>query len=450
MSNRQTNCEEKAQTSGEAFQGGGASAQNAMGALDSRSSTITGRLGHVLIVVENQPVPFDRRVWSEATALSRAGYDVSVICPTGKGASKSFEIIDGIYVYRHWAPREANGVTGYFVEYGTALFWEFVLSFRILLTRGFDVIQGCNPPDLIFLLGAFYKITCGKRFVFDHHDICPELYEAKFGRKGLFWRLQVLLERWTFRTADVSLATNESFRSIAIERGRMRPERVFAVRTGPNLSRIRPFPADEAWKAGRRFMVAYVGVIGNQDGLDLLIDSVAHIRQIRKRYDIQFVIIGDGPELNTIIRLSRDAGLEDVITFVGHVSDDRKLFTILSTADVCVNPDRPNAMNNKSTTIKIMEYMALGKPIVQFDLIEGRNSARDASLYARNDDTADFGDKILELLDDPETSRKMGAFGEERVKEVLAWEHEEKKLLAAYQAVFSDLNYAKDPKREKR
>jgi glycosyltransferase involved in cell wall biosynthesis len=447
MSNPQTRCDEKEHISDEAFHG--ASAHNAVDDANSQPAPMSRRLGRVVIIVENQPVPFDRRVWSEATALSKAGYEVSVICPKGKNASQSFEIIDQIRIYRHWAPRDANGVAGYFVEYGTALFFEFILSFRILLTRGFDVIQGCNPPDLIFLLGAFYKITCGKRFVFDHHDICPELYEAKFGSKGFFWRLQVLLERWTFRAADVSIATNESFRTIAIERGRMRPDRVFAVRTGPNLSRVRTFPADEAWKAGRRFMVAYVGVIGNQDGLDLLIEAAKHIRHNRKRDDIQFVIIGDGSELNNIIRLSKDAGLEDIMTFVGRVNDDRKLFTILSTADVCVNPDRPNAMNNQSTTIKIMEYMALGKPIVQFDLIEGRNSAREASLYARNDDTADFGDKILELLDDPETSRKMGAFGQKRVREVLSWEHEEKKLLAAYQTVFSDLNHASNAKRRK-
>jgi glycosyltransferase involved in cell wall biosynthesis len=375
-------------------------------------------------------------VWSEATALSRAGYEVSVICPKGKNAAPSFEIIDQIRIYRHWAPREANGVAGYFVEYGAALFWEFILSLRILLTHGFDVIQGCNPPDLIFLLGAFFKITCGKRFVFDHHDICPELYEAKFGRKGFFWRLQILLERWTFRAADVSIATNESFRSIAIERGRMRPERVFAVRTGPNLNRVRPFPADEAWKAARRFMVGYVGIIGNQDGLDLLVYSVAHIRHIRKREDIQFVVVGDGPELSNIIRLSKDAGVEDFITFVGRINDDRKLFTILSTADVCVNPDRPNTVNNKSTTIKIMEYMALGKPMVQFDLTEGRYSAGDASLYARNEDTADFGDKVLELLDAPDVAKAMGAIGLKRVREELSWEHEEQRFLEAYRAVF--------------
>jgi glycosyltransferase involved in cell wall biosynthesis len=394
------------------------------------------------MIVENQSVPFDRRVWSEATALTKVGYEVSVICPKDKVASKPFEVIDDIRIYRHWLPRDAKGAVGYVVEYGAALFWEFSLSIRILLTRGFDVIQACNPPDSIFLLGLLYKTIFRKRFVFDHHDISPELYEAKFHRRDLFWRLQLLLERWTFRTADVSIATNESFRSIAIERGAMRPDRVFVVRTGPNLIRVRSLPPDNKWRAGRKFMVAYVGVIGNQDGLDLLIDAVVHIHRNRNRDDIQFVVIGDGPELNNIVRLSKDAGLEDIITFVGRVDDDLKLFTILSTADVCVNPDRPNTMNHKSTTIKIMEYMALGKPIVQFDLTEGRNSAQGSSLYARNDDTADFGDKILELLGDAEMAGRMGALGQKRVKEVLAWEHEQKNLLAAYDAVFGMLDRA--------
>jgi glycosyltransferase involved in cell wall biosynthesis len=406
-------------------------------ASDSQGKEIAQRLGHVLIIVENQPVPFDRRAWSEAAALLGKGYDVSVICPKGKNASRSFEIIDGIHIYRHWLPKETNSVFGYLLEYTVALFWEFVLSFRILVTRGFDVIHACNPPDLIFLIGLFYKILFRKRFVFDHHDIGPELYEAKFGRRDFLWRIQLLLERWTFRTANISIATNESFRAIAIERGRVPPERAFVVRTGPDLNRVRLYPPDEKWKAGRRFMVGYVGVIGSQDGLDLLVDSVTHICKKRERSDVQFVIIGDGPELDNIIKLSQDAGLDDVVTFVGRVEDDRKLFTILSTADVCVNPDRPNGMNHKSTTIKIMEYMALGKAIVQFDLVEGRQSAGEASLYARNDDTADFGDKILELLDDPTRSQEMGALGQKRVREVLAWEHEKKKLLEAYHYCFS-------------
>ena len=399
---------------------------------------VTRPHGKVLIIVENLSVPFDRRVWSEATALFRNGYEVSVICPKGENATRSFETIDGIHIYRHWVPRESRGITGYFLEYGTALFWEFTLSVRVLLTRGFDVIHACNPPDLLFLIGIFYKVTLGKRFLFDHHDLSPELYEAKFHRRDLLWVLLVLLERLTFRAADVSIATNESFRSIAVERGKMRPDRVFVVRTGPNLSRIHSLPADQAWKKGRRFLVVYVGNIGNQDGLDLLIDAAVHILRVRKRNDIHFAIVGDGAELDNIIALSNESGIDDAVTFVGRVDDDQTLCTILSTADVCVNPDVPNAVNDRSTTIKIMEYMAVGKPIVQFDLKEGRNSALVASLYARNDDTADFGDKIIELLDNPEKSKKMGAFGRERVEQVLAWEHEEKRLLESYKVIFGN------------
>ncbi len=316
---------------------------------------------------------------------------------------------------------------------------NFLLSLKVLVTRGFDALQVCNPPDTLFIIGAFYKYLFGKRFIFDHHDISPELFEAKFGRRGFFWKLLVLLERWTFKLADYSIATNESFRSLAIERGGMAPDRVFTIRTGPNLSRVCKYQPDKTWKAGRTFMVAYVGMIGEQDGLDLLVEAAVHIQQNRKRDDIQFVVIGDGPDLNRIVDFSKSAGVDKAFTFVGRVDDNQRLFTILSTAEVCVNPDRPNAMNDKSTTIKLMEYMALGKPIVQFDLTEGRNSAMDASLYARKNDTEDFGDKILQLLDNPEKAKNMGAFGRDRVLNVFAWEHEEKKLLKAYDAVFSNL-----------
>ena len=307
------------------------------------------------------------------------------------------------------------------------------------MTRGFDVIHACNPPEMLFLLGALYKLL-GKKFVFDHHDLSPELYESKFGRRGLIWRLQLLLERLTFWTADLSIATNNSIRSVALERGKMNPGDVVTVRTGPDLKRIRSLPPDEKWKAGRRFMVAYVGIIGNQDGLDLLIEAIGHIRYNRDRDDIQYVIIGDGAGLPNIKRLSRDAGLDDVITFVGRVDDDQKLCTILSTADVCVNPDRPNGLNDKSTTIKTMEYMAIGKPIVQFDLTEGRRSAEGASLYAQGADTKDFGDKILELLDDPKRAKELGETGQRRVRDELSWGHEEKKFLALYERVLPDRN----------
>jgi glycosyltransferase involved in cell wall biosynthesis len=394
-------------------------------------------VARVLIIVENLPVPFDRRVWSEATTLRAAGHAVSVICPKGRGAEKSFEILGDIHVWRHKLPIEARGAAGFALEYGSALFWEFLLSFRVWFAQGFDVIQACNPPDLIFLVAAFWKLF-GVRFIFDQHDIGPELYEAKFGRRDVLWKLRCRFERLSFALADVSIATNNSYREIAIARGRMAPHRVFVVRSGPDLARVRERPPDAKWKSGRDNLVAYVGVIGAQEGLDLLLESVAHIVNARRRRDVQFAILGAGPELENIQALARAKHLDEFVTFHGRV-DDETLFSVLSTADVCVNPDRPNVMNDKSTMNKIMEYMALGKAIVQFDLTEGRFSAQDASLYGCNTDTADFGERILELLDNPGRRREMGAFGQARVRDVLAWPHEAPKLLAAYAAALGGI-----------
>ena len=389
----------------------------------------------VLIIVENLPVPFDRRVWQEATTLRDAGYEVSVICPKGEGAQKSFELIDAIHVYRHPLPLEASEALGYAVEYASAITFEFLLAWRVFLSRGFDAIHACNPPDLIFLVGGFFKLF-GKRFLFDQHDVNPELFEAKFGRRGPLHRLMLLLERMTFRLADVSIATNESFRAIALERGRMSPDRVFVVRSGPDLTRIKKVPADPSLKRGRTYVVGYVGVMGNQDGLDLLMDAVRHIVHARGRHDVQFVLVGSGSELSTLKSLAVKLDVAEYVTFTGRLwgSD---LLTVLCTADVCVNPDRVNAMNDKSTTNKIMEYMALGKPSVQFDMTEGRFSAQEASVYARANDTVDFADKILELLADPERRKRMGEFGERRIHEALQWDCEAPKLLAAYEKLFS-------------
>jgi glycosyltransferase involved in cell wall biosynthesis len=391
----------------------------------------------VLIIVENLPVPFDRRVWSEATTLRAAGYAVTVICPRGRNAQAWHETIDGVDIYRHPLPREGRGALGYLVEYTAALFWESLLTWRVLLGHGFDVLHACNPPDLIFLIGGFFKYLLGKRFVFDHHDINPELYEAKFGRRGPGWRLMLLLERLTFRVADISIAPNESYRRIAIARGGMAADKVHVVRSGPDLARIRQVPAEPKWRNGRRFMVGYVGVIGRQEGIDLLIEAVRHLVEDRGRDDIQFVIVGAGPALADMRRLAARLGLADCITFTGRV-DDATLFGVLSTADICVNPDRPNPMNDMSTMNKIMEYMALAKPIVQFDLTEGRVSAGEASLYAANTVPADLGDKIAELLADPDRRAVMGARGRERVLAELAWEHEAPKLLHAYERLFAE------------
>ncbi len=389
----------------------------------------------VLFIVENLPSPFDRRVWQEATTLRDAGYGVAIICPTGKGYESKHEVIDGIDIYRHNLPTEGSGALGYLVEYTAALFWQFVLAWKVHRKHGFDAIHACNPPDDIFVVGKFYKTFFGKRFLFDHHDINPELYLAKFGRKDFLYKVMLAWERWTFATADVSIATNESYRKIAIERGKMDPEKVFVVRSGPSLERLKILPPNDSLKNGRRFLVGYVGVMGKQEGVHYLLEATKHVVQAINRQDVHFGIVGGGTELDELKTMAKEMGLDDYVTFTGRVPD-QEMLEMLNTADVCVNPDVHNEMNDKSTMNKIMEYMALAKPIVQFDLTEGRFSAQDASLYAKRNDPIDMAEKIIELIDDPERRRAMGEFGRNRVVNELEWSYEAPKLLAAYDALF--------------
>lgn len=389
----------------------------------------------VLILVENLPSPFDRRVWQEATTLHANGYEVSIICPTGKGYESRYEAIDGIHIYRYNLPLEAEGAKGYLVEYSLALFHTFRLAWKVHFARGFDVIHACNPPDLLFLIGGFFKLAMGKRFLFDHHDINPELYEAKFGRRDFFYKLMVLFERWSFQSADVSIATNESYKKIAIERGGMKAEDVYVVRSGPKLDRLRVLPPVPELKKGRAYLVGYVGVMGAQEGIDLLLQAAQYIVQTLGRQDVQFGLVGGGTSLEQMKQMAHDMGIADYVTFTGRVPD-QQLLEMLNTSDVCVNPDVANDMNDKSTMNKIMEYMALGKPIVQFDLVEGKVSAREASLYALKNDPIDMARKIVELLDDPARREQMGAFGRHRVINELEWEYEAPKLLAAYARLF--------------
>ena len=367
--------------------------------------------------------------------MRQHGYEVSIICPTGKGYTEKYEEIDGIHIYRHNLPLEADGALGYLLEYSTALFWEFYLAFKVLFTRGFDVIHACNPPDLIFIVGGFFRLF-GKQFLFDHHDINPELYEAKFGRRDFFWKLMVWCERLTFKTARVSIATNESYKRIAIERGGMAPEDVYVVRSGPKLDRLKIIDPVPALKQGKRYLVGYVGVMGKQEGIDYLLRAARHIVFDLKRTDIHFGLVGGGTELEELKRYATELGLADYVTFTDRVPD-QELLEMLNTADICVNPDVANEMNDKSTMNKIMEYMALAKPIVQFDLTEGRFSAGEASLYAKKNDEIDLADKIVELLDDPDKRNQMGEFGRNRVVNELEWDYEVPKLLAAYEALFT-------------
>ena len=386
---------------------------------------------HILIIVENLPVPFDRRVWQEANTLLDNGAKVSIICPKMKDYLASFEVINGIEIYRHYLPFEARGAVGYLFEYSVALFWEFFLSWKIYFKNRFHVIHGCNPPDLIFLVALCFKIF-GVQYVFDHHDINPELYIAKFNRKGFFYKIMVLFERLTFATADFSIATNESYKDIAIRRGKMAEDNIQVIRSGPKLDRLRLVPPDNKFCKGRKYLVGYVGVIGEQEGIDLLLESVMLI--ISKRDDIQFAIVGGGSNLEKMKQLSEKSGLGKFVDFYGRVPDDL-LVAILNTADICVNPDKPTEMNNLSTMNKIMEYMALKKPVVQYDLKEGRFSAQEASLYARCGDANDFADKIILLIDDPELRARMGSFAYDRVINELSWDFEKVKLIKFYNRI---------------
>lgn len=395
-----------------------------------------GNRRKVLIIVENLPVPFDRRVWQEATTLERSGYGVSIICPTGKGFEKKRETLQGIHIYRYRLPLEAQGFAGYLVEYSWALIVQFYLSCRVLFERGFDAIHACNPPDNIFLIGAFFKLF-RKKFLFDHHDINPELFEAKFGKQGLLYHALRFAERLTFATATVSIATNESYRDIAITRGGMDPNKVFVVRSGPDLNRVRRVAENPELRNGRDFLVGYVGVMGEQEGIDYLLRSAQIIVQKCNRHDIHFGLVGGGTELTAMRQYAEQLGIADYVTFTGRVPDEPML-EMLSTADVCVNPDVANEMNEKSTMNKIMEYMALAKPIVQFDLTEGRRSALEASVYAEKNDEDDLARKILELIDDEPRRKQMGEYGRLRVEQELQWPYEAPKLLEAYETLFAN------------
>jgi glycosyltransferase involved in cell wall biosynthesis len=389
----------------------------------------------ILIIVENLPVPFDGRVWKEACSLRKSGYEVTVLCPRGKGCVQSYEIIDGIHIYRHPMPKEGNSPLGYVYEYSCALFWEFLYTWKIFFRRGFHVIQGCNPPDDIFLIALPFKLL-GVKYIFDHHDANPELYLSKYGQMGTFYKAQIWLEKLTFRFSDVAICTNRSYKDIAVGRGGLAPEDVFVVRNGPDLETFKPVTPRADLKYGKPYLIGYVGTMSIQEGLDILVDVAEYVKNLGRR-DIHFTCVGGGPGLAGLRKLVQDKGLGDTVNFTGRIPD-QELLEILSTADVCVNPDKPCEMNDISTMIKIMEYMALGKPIVQFNLKEGRFSAGEASLYSDNhNQVADFAAKILWLLDRPEERQRMGEFGRRRAAKELAWEYSVQNLLSAYERAFN-------------
>jgi glycosyltransferase involved in cell wall biosynthesis len=387
---------------------------------------------HVLILVQNLPVPFDRRVWQEALALVAAGYGVHIVCPRTKEHPLRRETLNGIRIYRYSAGAEARRFAGYLVEYTIAILAQLRLALKIRIRHRIEVVHICNPPDLLFLV-ALPLVASGSRLIYDHHDACPELVIAK-GHREDGWQVGLtrFFERLTYRLADVSVETNESYRDIALRRGGMSHEDVFVVRSAPAAARFANARPDEKWRRGREHLVSYVGVMGLQDGLDYLIDAAHVIIAELQRTDIQFVLVGTGPEFPRLRERVRSLNAGDQIDFTGRLSDE-DLGAVLATADVCVNPDEANRMNDISTMNKVMEYMALGKPVVQFDLHEGRVSAGDASLYAARNDATSLAKCIVRLIDDPEACARMGKIGRERLMTTLSWDLQVPKLLAAYE-----------------
>lgn len=388
--------------------------------------------GKALVLVENLSVPFDRRVWQECTTLRDAGWEVHVICPQGTKRDTEHEsVVDGVRIHRYPLRAATGGPAGYLREYGTALWHTFRLARRI---GPVDVVHACNPPDLLFLVARMCKRK-GAKFVFDQHDLVPELYLSRFDRgKDALYRAVCAAERATYRAADVVIATNESYREVAIRRGGKRPEDVYVVRSAPAVERFRQVPPEAGLKRGRPHLLAYLGVMGPQDGVDYALRSLAHLRDELGRTDWHAVFIGSGDTFDAMVALSRQLGLTDQVEFTGRISDE-DLVRYLSTADVCLSPDPRNPLNDVSTMNKVMEYMAMGKPIVSFELREARVSAGEAARYAPANDELAFAKLVRELLDDPEERSRMGKLGQARVEGPLAWRESAKALLSAYAAV---------------
>ncbi|MGZ8938582.1 MAG: glycosyltransferase family 4 protein [Limisphaerales bacterium] len=385
----------------------------------------------ILIVVENLPVPLDRRVWQESCALRDAGYEVVVICPQMRGYTAPEEKLDGIQIYRHWISEEASGVGGFIREYASALWGEWRLAWKAWRRHKFRLIHLCNPPDLLFLVGAPFKLF-GVRIIYDIHDLWPEMFEAKFGKRGLLYWFVRIAERLTYACANVAIATNESVRRVALERGGMKPSKAFVVRTAPKIGNVNVTPNPEL-KKGRTYLAGYIGVMGNADGVNHIIEAADHIVHKMGRRDIQFLLMGSGPEFDRLVQLRDSKGLGEFIDLPGRVTNEF-LFSALKTIDLGVSGDPKNSYNDGCTMNKVLEYMAFGKPQVSFDLVETRASAQDAAVYVSEPSAEKLGEAIVATLENAELREKMGRRGYERLRDELNWEKSVTQLLLAYEA----------------
>jgi glycosyltransferase involved in cell wall biosynthesis len=399
-----------------------------------------------VIVVENLPVPFDRRVWQEAQALHRAGWMVSVICPTNADFPKPFEIIDDIAIYRHSLPPEGRGGFAYLREYSTALFHEFRLLFKVHRERGFSIIQACNPPDLIFLAALPFKLI-GKRFIYDQHDVSPELFVVKFGKKGLLYRALMAFERMSYMTADHVITANATFKDIAISRGGKTPPQVEVVYGVPDRQHIRRVEPEPGLRGGRKFILGYVGIINEQDGVDHLVRAVAHLVKVIGFRDFRAIVVGSGPALELVRSLARSLEVEDFLLFPGYLKGE-KLLAYLSAFDIGVIPDPLNEANDLMSMNKVFEYCALGIPIACYPLKETQRLLDEAGVYAPSHEPEGLAEACLKLMQDDGLRARSAAASAKLSAEKFVWENEARKYVAAFEHVLSpkaDLGREADP-----
>jgi len=387
---------------------------------------------HVVIIVENLPVPFDRRVWLEALTLRQAGYQVSVICPKMMQYQKGYEELEGIQIYRYKVYEAKSGILSYFLEFGYCWLRTFIKVLRIRFKGPIHIIHACNPPDTFWLIARIFK-PLGSRFIFDEHDVCPEVYLSKKQQfsPDKIYRILRWLQGMSYKTAHAVISTNQSYSAIALERSAFPEERVFVVRTGPDLTRLKPTQSDPSLKEGKKYLLCYLGTMGPQDGVDYALRAVAHLKFELKRNDFFCVLMGGGIMLDDLKQLAHELEVDDIVKFTGRIPDEI-LMKYLSTADVCLSPDPKNPLNDISTMNKTLEYMVFGKPVVAFDLKETRFSAGDAALYATPNEIPDYAARIAQLLDDAQLREELGKIGMDRIKSRLSWEHSRPHLLAAY------------------
>ena len=391
-------------------------------------------MSRILIIVQNLPVPFDRRVWLECQALTTAGYQVSVVCPKGSG-DPSYQVIDSVKLYKYGPYAPGGSKVSFIAEYVYSFLATAWGMLRARRSGRFAVIQACNPPDIFWPLALAFRALEGTRFVFDHHDLCPELFRSRFpsGPK-LPYKGLLALERRTHRAADHVIATNDSYREIAMTRGGKRADEVTVVRTGPDLRRLRPGEPDPELRRGHRYLVAYIGVMGPQDGVDIVVRAADIVVSKLGRDDIAFTLIGSGDCFDDLVALRDRLGLAGHVEFTGRAPDEQ-VMRIMSTADAGLSPDPKNPLNDVSTMNKTMEYMVFGLPVVAFDLRETRVSAGDAAVYVQPNDEQQYAEAIVALLDDEPRRELMGKLARERVEQELAWDHQESTYLGVYKRV---------------